>query len=757
VAAPTPHAPHSAGAAPSVWETDARGENQYQSGEWYEYVGAMRGGPFGDDWLNFCHPDEREHALREWREALKAEGRRPYDLEVRIRRRDGQYRWFRVHGSPAFDAEGRVTRWVGTCTDIDDAKRARLAVAGLLEKLDERQPAKGAARARAKTLPISVYLSLLAIAALVPMVVIAAVLIYQQTASHQRELERSMLGSAQALSLALDRELAGYARPLEALAASSLIERRQFAALHQWAQAISSQGDVSFIAMFAQDGIQVFNTAIPWGVSPPQPLLRGQQPQTGEEPPERDASGIERALRTGKPANSNLFRSASLGSAIFTVSVPVVRDGKVVFVLNAGLEPRVISQLLTKHAEFPATPAFLVDGNGFLVARSSDGGSSAGLRAVLVADVLKAGAPSGTGLGVSREGLRLRFAYHRSAESGWTAVMAQEEAASDAAGMRRAAIGLALVMAGVLCALFLALLVASRIRASVGRLAVIAAGEAAPPGKASGIRELAEAEDALSRMAEARAAERREREGRLVAEIQREETAAALREKNDFLGVLAHELRNPLAAIVNSLSLVERLVGRSKRAAQAQAPLQVARRQVRQVARMVDDLLDLTRLGLGKLSLDKARFDLRQAVRDAVDTTEPTLQRRAQRLTVALPEQPIEVAGDEARLAQVFVNLLDNASKFSAEGASIEIELFRDGQYAVFKVRDYGSGIDPQFRERLFRSFAQAAAPGTRPNTGLGIGLALSKSLVERHDGSITAESAGQGRGSTFTVRLPFA
>jgi signal transduction histidine kinase/CHASE3 domain sensor protein/ActR/RegA family two-component response regulator len=224
--------------------------------------------------------------------------------------------------------------------------------------------------------------------------------------------------------------------------------------------------------------------------------------------------------------------------------------------------------------------------------------------------------------------------------------------------------------------------------------------------------------------------------------------------KNKFLAVLSHELRNPLAPIRNSLHILSKVPPGDPQASRA---LAVIERQARHLSRLVDDLLDLTRIAHGKVSLQRARVDLAQLIRQAADDSQALFQMNGIHLEVEVPEHCIYAAGDAVRLAQVVGNLLQNASKFTPPGGRVNLSLEADGEdgKAIIRVRDTGMGMEPEVLARLFEPFHQADASLARSRGGLGLGLALVKGLVELHGGSVRASSPGLHQGSEFAVELP--
>ncbi|MCE9565176.1 MAG: response regulator [Planctomycetes bacterium] len=224
------------------------------------------------------------------------------------------------------------------------------------------------------------------------------------------------------------------------------------------------------------------------------------------------------------------------------------------------------------------------------------------------------------------------------------------------------------------------------------------------------------------------------------------------RRKNEFLATLAHELRNPLAPLWNALEVV-RLSGDSPTT--VRRVHEMMERQIRQMTRLVDDLLDVARIGQNKLVLRQDALDLRQVLEQAVQMNAPLLETRRHRLTVQIPPERIPVVADQARLIQIFVNLLNNAAKYTPEGGEIILAVSREAAEVVVSVIDNGIGIPSELLPQIFDLFTQLDIGPERPQGGLGIGLTLVRRLVELQGGTITATSPGVGRGSEFIVRFP--
>ncbi len=224
------------------------------------------------------------------------------------------------------------------------------------------------------------------------------------------------------------------------------------------------------------------------------------------------------------------------------------------------------------------------------------------------------------------------------------------------------------------------------------------------------------------------------------------------RRKDEFLAMLAHELRNPLAPIRNAVQVFKMPGVNTEMTEQAR---QIIERQLLHMVRLVDDLLDVSRIMRGKIDLRKEPVDLAAVIGQAVETTQPVIDAQGQQLIAHVPSEPLWVEADPARLAQVVGNLLNNAAKFSQRAGRIWLTVERQGAEAVVSVRDEGTGIRPELLPYIFDLFVQGDRSLERTSGGLGIGLTVVRRLVELHGGSITARSEGLGKGSEFTVRLP--
>jgi PAS domain S-box-containing protein len=277
-------------------------------------------------------------------------------------------------------------------------------------------------------------------------------------------------------------------------------------------------------------------------------------------------------------------------------------------------------------------------------------------------------------------------------------------------------------------------------------------------GIAYDITESKKAHEILHRVSQELEVRVQERTAELSQEVERrqrlaDQLAEEGQRKDQFLAVLAHELRNPLAPVLPALDLLRR---DDIDAEERTWAIDMIGRQVGQMAHLIDDLLDISRISRGKISLNNSIVDLGVIASRAIGVVRPLLQSRQHQLTVQEPPEPIVVKGDPVRLEQIITNLLTNAAKYTELGGTIQLEVTREEGNAVLRVTDNGIGIPPEMLDRIFEMFTQVDTSVSRPTQwGLGIGLALVRGLVQLHGGSVIATSQGRGKGSEFTVRLP--
>jgi CheY-like chemotaxis protein len=224
------------------------------------------------------------------------------------------------------------------------------------------------------------------------------------------------------------------------------------------------------------------------------------------------------------------------------------------------------------------------------------------------------------------------------------------------------------------------------------------------------------------------------------------------RRKDEFLAILAHELRNPLAPLKNGLEIIRQIATADPTLT---LTMNMMERQMRQLVGLVDDLRDVSGITRGKLQLQRRPVVLKRAVEQALEASRPTLEAHGHDPIVHCRDDRLTVDGDPVRLAQILTNLLSNCAKYTEPGGTISLTVERDGDHAVISVSDTGIGIPPDYLEDVFEMFSQVRVHQARSRGGLGIGLALVRRLAKMHGGSVSAHSLGIGTGSTFTVRLP--
>ncbi len=558
-----------------------------------------------------------------------------------------------------------------------------------------------------------------------------------QTAQVGIELARSVAN-------AVDAELRTSVSVLETLATTPALDVDGMAGFQDRAlRVVASRSAWAAIALADPAGHALFDT----------------RSEPGGRLPAGDPQSFDRVLRTRAPAIGGLARQGQ-GEWLFAVRVPVIRNRGVRYVLTAIIKPDAIRDVLTRQQLPDDWVISIVDASGLRVARSRAHEENLGGRLSPSAQrVVANGSREGTGLSYTLEGERIFTPYSPVASSGWMAVLGIPTAVIDAAAYRSlAAYGGGIVLS-ILLGTFGALWIARGITRPIGHLRrsaeAIGHGEVPPP-PATSIQEIREVGLALARASRELARGEAEREELLVKERHARETAeAADRAKDEFMAVLSHELRTPLNAVYGWARMLqtgelrdEAVAARAKDAIVRNADVQV---------RLIDDLLDLSRITSGKMRLSVSRVPVRQVVEDALDAVRPAAAAKQIDLRLIVDDDPGSVNGDPARLQQIVWNLLMNAVKFTPPGGQVQLHAECVDAYVRIVIADTGQGIPPEVLPHVFERFRQADSSSTRSHGGLGLGLALVKHLVELHGGTVQAQSAGPGLGATFTVNLPIA
>jgi signal transduction histidine kinase/ActR/RegA family two-component response regulator len=572
---------------------------------------------------------------------------------------------------------------------------------------------------------------------LLPLAALGAWSVHLAAEYHQSEQERTLLDVARALSSAVDAELDGTVATLASMARTPALDDGNLRAFYPIARdQARAQPEWLGVILADGDGRMLFRTTAPYD-APPQPVA--------------DPSSLHQALLLRRPVIGHVARGKG-GRAAVPVRFPVSDAAGHPYVLTAVVQPDRILRVLARQQVPPGSVITVLDGDGAIVARS--GGHAdhvGGPPSPTLARLIRLNGPEGVGPTQTLEGGTVATAYTRLSRYGWTVAVGAPPASwagGPTAGFMWYGAGIVLSLA---LSIGLASLLARRI---VRRIATLATGAAALGAGAelalpsSRIREI-DAMGAALRAAGARRAAHEQERTRLLdtlgkALAQREEALDEARQagraKDEFLAVLGHELRNPLAPIAGALDLMDLRNDDASRRERG-----IMRRQVAHLKHLVDDLLDVSRIASGKLRIDVAPVDLAAVARHAV---------------AALPDQAIRlqapdalwVAGDEHRLMQVLGNLLSNAARFGSTDTRIVLE-HADGT-ARLVVSDNGVGMDAALVPRVFEPFYQAPQPLVR-HSGLGLGLAIVRRIVELHGGRVSAHSDGPGLGSRFEIVLP--
>ncbi|MFK3737035.1 hybrid sensor histidine kinase/response regulator [Massilia sp. TN1-12] len=588
------------------------------------------------------------------------------------------------------------------------------------------------------TLSLRHLLILLTAIGLLPLATLGVWNLHAASEYRQREQERSMLDLARALSSAVDAELDGTVATLSSMARSPTLAAGNIRGFYDIAvQQAHSQDEWLSVILADADGHMLFRTNAPYGAAPA---------------PVADPASLQQVLALRRPVVGRIARGKG-GTLAVPVRIPVSDGAGRLYALTAVVRPDRIVRVIERQRTPVGSVIGVIDASGALVARSRHKAIGERPSPSLV-QLMQTGGPENVGRTTTLEGDDVVTAYTRLSHYGWTVAIGAPPAPLRAGFVSGFALyGAAIALSLAVC-IALASWLAARIVRGIERLerGAAALGAGAPVAIApSRIREMQRIGQALEATARQRNAHEDERSRLLVSlkeALERQEEAlgearSAGRAKDEFLAVLGHELRNPLSPIVASLDLMDMRdepAGRRERT--------IMRRQVSHLKRLVDDLLDVSRIASGKLQVDLRPLDLAELARQTV---------------AALPDQPIGlqapaalwVDGDESRLAQVLNNLLSNAARFGSSATRVTLEAV-DGS-AHLRVEDNGVGMEADLLARVFEPFYQAPQPLARHTGGLGLGLAIVRRIVELHGGRVAARSAGPGRGSCFEVVLPLA
>jgi signal transduction histidine kinase/ActR/RegA family two-component response regulator len=594
---------------------------------------------------------------------------------------------------------------------------------------------------------IRTHLVLLAVATLLPVLVVAGWTLDRIRNNERDAALNGLRETVRATALIVDRELQGSLSTLKALGLSEHLVTGNFEAFYAQASAVNRMPDVWTVLLDA-DGRQVVNTIVPFGTPSPPAVSRER---------------VQQVLRTGKPLITDLLVGSVTGKIVTVVYSPAdAGGGKYVLAQSFTVDHWTKSVMMRK---LPADwVVAVIDRRGAFIARNQNTQAMLGKQARPELVAAAAAAPEGLIRHHTIEGVEAFDAFAHSQLSGWTVAVAApvtliEAPARHALLIAALGTGLAIFLSALAIAIFgrrLTLAIESARRAAVA----IGHGSRPAPGAillGAEMRTLHEAltnaGELLAREHASRQAAEKERGELLQRERAARETAQHQNEAKDrFLAMLGHELRNPLAAISGATALLAmggELPPRSARG------LEIIQRQNRHLSRIVNDLLDVSRLMAGKIVLDAAPMELSGCVRHAIESLQATGVASGHPIEADLAE--VWVFGDPVRIEQIVNNLVGNALKFSRPGGPIRVTVAESAGRAVMTVADEGCGMDPALLAEVFEPFVQGPPPENRAATGLGIGLALVRQLVLLHGGDIGAQSEGRAAatGSKFTLWLP--
>jgi len=575
-----------------------------------------------------------------------------------------------------------------------------------------------------------------AIAGLLPVAVLSCGLLIASAREQRERLYRGAEDTVLALLNAVDADLRTSIAALDAFAASPRLARGDFERLREESLQLLGRRSGWLNVVVADQQRQLMNAQLPPGA----PLPEVRFPES-----------IAQVFRSASPNIGNIMQAPIVGRYAYAVQVPYGVGGNIRYVITAVISPDTLLEMLDLDHVAKQGVIVVLDGNRNIVARSMHHGEFVGERPSADLVRLIAGdQDAGRGITHSLEGVPVYTVFRRSEFSGWVVALGIPRESIDGP-MHRAYLMLgASVLFSVLLGIAAALLVGRTIvlpmRELEDQAARVGRGEA-PTMPASRLPQVRQVAVALAiAHSEREVLFQREHEARVAAE-------AASRAKDEFLAMLGHELRNPLAAISNASLLIERQRGALEPAMAAATG--IISRQSKHLTRLTDDLLDAGRVILGKVSLVRAPLDLAAAVRITLESLRSTGRLESHRVEVAL--ESTWIYADATRIDQVISTLLTNALKYTPAEGLVDVRVRRDGTHAQLRIHDTGIGLEPELLPRVFELFVQGERALDRSQGGLGIGLTLVKRLVELHNGTVNIESEGTGRGTTVTVSLPLA
>lgn len=576
------------------------------------------------------------------------------------------------------------------------------------------------------------HLLLLAFGIILPITAFSVFLTTVLVEREQRIFAEGSIERLRSTMNAIDAQVQGQITVLNAIASMRDLEEGNLAEFEaEAARVLHSHPQWMNIILALPDGRQVVNVAAPSAVVSQRYLL--------------DSSIVTRAAKTGAPAIGSVLTGPALNARGVNVAVPVSRNGAVRYVLLAFMRPELFLKPIQEQRLDDGWVSGVVDSAGSFIARvppvAAERASARFLEAVKQA-------PEGWYRGPTAEGLDAYTAHITSSFSNWSIGLGipASEVLKDA--RRTAWVMGAGVAAALAIASFLALWLGRRVAGPVARIAhaapSIATGTPIDTRGLERVREVMTVAVALNEAAKVI------RERQNLLEREKQALQEADRAKDEFIAMMSHELRNPIAALSSASRLLEIVDPNADAARHAR---DVISRQTKHTARLVEDLLDTSRVVMGKAYLQPEVFNLAEAATALVETWRSAGRLVNHRLTLAVT--PVWIRADRSRVEQILSNLLDNALKFSPENSECRVSVSNEGSHAILRVADQGPGLSLDMMSRVFDLFVQGGQGLARKSGGMGIGLALVKRLTELQGGTVAVASEGEGRGATFSVRFP--
>lgn len=595
---------------------------------------------------------------------------------------------------------------------------------------------------------IRAYLFMMAAGILIPVILFSGLALSMLQESEKDAALSGLSETANVVAQRVDRELYSAEAALRVLAASPSLARHDYQTFYREAS-ITNRGMTAWSVLLDVNGQQLINTASPFGQPLPRPVTRER---------------VAQVLSGGKTYVSNVARGSLSGKLVATVNLPVTLADGQSFILAQAFSTDHFNNLVRETRIPPGWIVALFDGNGNFVARNLNASRLVGSRARPELIAAAAAAAHGQIRHFTLENTEVYDVFTHSSLSGWTIAVAApvdliERAARKASLV--AALGLLAAVAGAIgLAAFFGRL---HVRSMSGAVkAAIDLGNGIPPGRLhSRVLEVNELHAALHAAGEQLVqaqAYRRHAEAERQALLEGEQKARVMAEqqntaKDQFLAMLGHELRNPLAPISTAAQLLKL---QSTDPARVRYASDVIARQVDHMNSLLGDMLDVSRVTRGLVSLSLERVDLKAVIERAVEQTSTLVDVKHHTLVLELPSTPLFVQGDKTRLIQIFANLLGNAAKYTRPKGRIVVSATAGEQLVSVVVSDNGEGFSQDLLPRIFDLFSQGERKPDRSQGGLGLGLALVKSLVQLHGGAVQAASPGPDLGSSFTVTLPY-